>query len=335
MNELMTALKNPAAYPHPTREIIIISTHISDVLLTGNFAYKICKEVNLGFADFSTLQKRKEQCDKEFKVNTMLSPDLYYGVVPIVKERNGAVVVGGRGEIIEYAIKMKQLPPECTMDKLLEKNAVGPNHMRALAARIHTFHYIANTSPEISKFGEVSALQYNWDENFAQTKDRVPELISQDDFSFIQQKVHHFIQNNNALFSKRIQTNKIKQGHGDFHSGNIFIVGRDMYVFDAIVFNQRFPCCDVVADIAFMAMDLDFHHRHDLAELFIGVYQQFSSDNDIATLLPFYTCYYAYVRAKVNCFILDNKNLDEAMRHKIVEKAKEYFALAKRYAASL
>jgi len=93
MKELITALKSPTAYPHPVQRITAISTHISDILLTGNFAYKICKPVNLGFADFSTVEKRKEQCLKEFKVNTMLSPDLYYGVVPITKERTGAVVM--------------------------------------------------------------------------------------------------------------------------------------------------------------------------------------------------------------------------------------------------
>lgn len=335
MNELITALKNPSAYPHPIQGVSVISTHISDILLTGNFAYKICKPVNLGFADFSTPEKRKEQCLKEFKVNTMLSPDLYYGVVPITKERTGAIMISGKGEIIDYAIKMKQLPPEYTMDKLLEKNAVGPNHMRALAARIHTYHYIAPSSPEISKYGEVSAIQFNWDENFAQTKERIPEIISQEDFTFIQKKVNNFMQTKRALFDRRVQTNKIKQGHGDFHSGNIFIVGRDMYVFDAIVFNMRFPCCDVIADIAFMTMDLDFHKRHNLADIFIGVYQQFSSDNDIPALLPFYTCYYAYVRAKVNCFMLNDPQLDAAARQKIEEKAKAYFALAKQYAGSL
>ena len=214
------------------------------------------------------------------------------------------------------------------MSKLLEKNKVSEDLIQEIAKITFKFHNIAPTNHEISEFGSVDTIDFNWQENFEQTEPYVEDVINRDDFEFIKDKVNTFIMNNKILFEKRIRDGKIKQCHSDLHSGNIFVESDGLYIFDAITFNQRFACCDVINDIAFMAMDLDFHDREDLSKLFIKTYYDLSKDEDISSLLNFYKCYRAYVRAKVNCFMLDdNKELRE--------KINKYFSLSKKYAEAL
>ena len=329
---ILHALQQPAAYSHPVKNTKTIITAVSAVFLTGEYAYKINKPLNLGFLDFSTLEKRKDQCEKEVKYNSLISPELYLGTVRITKNTNGAITVNGDGKIIEYGIKMKQVDPDATMNNLLAKNLITMKHIQELAKKIFQFHHIAPTSQEISGFGRIDMIQFNWNENFEQTEKYKPAIVSQVDFEFMQQKINKFIQQNKELFEKRIAKNKIKHCHGDFHSSNVFVTNDATYIFDGIVFNQRFPCSDIIAEIAFMAMDLDFHNKQELSELFIKEYQRLSDDEDIPTLLNFYKCYRAYIRAKINCFTYDDQNLNDDEKRNANEKAQQYFTLARDYA---
>ena len=332
INEIIAALEKPSAYPHSTSSIRRIITGVSVVFLTGEFAYKFNKPMDLGFLDFSTLEKRKEQCLKEVKYNSLISPELYLGVVPIVKDNYGNISITGSGETIEYAVKMRQMDPEAIMSSFLEKNKIDSSHIKQAAKEIYSFHQKAITNPEISSFGKVENIQFNWDENFQQTENYQNKIINSEDFSFIQKKVNNFIQKNKELFHQRVINNQIKHCHGDFHSANIFITENGPLIFDGIVFNQRFPCSDVAAEIAFMAMDLDFHNRKDFSDLFVKEYSVLSNDDDIPKLLDFYKCYRAYIRAKIGCFTSDDQNLTNEEKEKIILTAKEYFNLAKRYA---
>ena len=325
-----------------------MTTAASHIFLTGEYAYKINKPLNLGFLDFSTLEKRKEQCQKEVAHNSLISPELYLGVVAVKqlenhqirvvsvnKEKEGHLKINGQGEIIEYAVQMKQMPHEETMDNLLKAGKVTSEHIRQLAQKIFQFHQKAPSNEAIASFGSVENIQFNWDENFQQTGKYVPELISQDHFQFMQEKVNLFIKNNKSLLQKRVKENKIKHCHGDFHSANVFLTENEMYIFDAIVFNQRFPCSDIIAEIAFMAMDLEYHGREDLARQFIEEYRQLSRDGEISQLLNFYQCYRAYIRAKIACFTSEDASLDVQQRNSQKEKARSYFLLAKKYAEKL
>lgn len=335
LREVIAALEKPSAYPHPTKNIQRIITGASVVFLTGLVAYKFNKPVNFGFLDFSTLEKRKMQCEKEVKHNSMISPELYQGIVSINQDRAGSIAVNGPGEPIEYAVKMKQLDPSLIMGDLLKQNKVSLAHIHEIAEKIFAFHQRALTDAEIAGFGSLKSIRFNWDENFEQTEKYKPTIISEQDFRFMQQKINGFIHQNNGLFERRLEQGKIKHCHGDFHSGNVFITAEGICIFDGIVFNQRFPCSDVTAEIAFMAMDLEFHGRQDLAEAFIGKYQELSKDKDIPALLDFYKCYRAYIRAKINCFTSEDSNLTGAEKEKALDHAKEYFSLARHYASFL
>jgi len=334
MPELLSELQKPESYPHETGHIQVITTAISWVFLTGKYAYKICKPVNFGFLDFSTLEKRKKSCYDEVAFNKLISPDLYLGVTSINKDGGGKITLEGSGEIIEYAIKMKQLDSCLIMTNLLKENKVSIEDLKALASGIFNFHKKSSSNEEISAFGSVESIQSNWDENFEQTEKYKNKIVLEENFLFIQKKVNEFTQNNKNLFVQRVEKGRIKHCHGDFHSANVFVTP-EIYIFDGIVFNKRFPCSDVIAEIAFMAMDLDFHERKDLAEAFIERYLQLSQDQDIPKLLNFYKCYRAYIRGKINCFTSEDKNLTVEEREKTVKDAKRYFQLATQYAELL
>lgn len=334
VGKIIPGLEKPSAYAHATSSIQRIITGVSVVFLTGNFAYKFNKPLNLGFLDFSTLEKRKDQCEKEFHYNSLISPDLYLGVSTINQDRRGKISVDGPGEIIEYAVKMKQLDPSLIMSELLAKNKISPGHPQHLAQKIFDFHQRAITDEETASFGSVEMVQFNWDENFQQTEKYKQNIIPEEDFYFLQRKINYFIGKNKELFVERVKKGKIKHCHGDFHPANVFVTP-EIYIFDGIVFNKRFPCSDVIAEIAFMAMDLDFHGRKDLAEIFVQEYQRLSEDEDIPKLLDFYKCYRAYIRGKINCFTSEDVNLTAAEKEKTIADAKRYFQLAKNYAELL
>ncbi len=334
VSEIMRGLENPSAYAHPVNSIQRIITGVSVVFLTGEFVYKFNKPLNLGFLDFSTLEKRKDQCEKEFRYNSLVSPELYIGVSTINRDQQGNISIDGPGEIIEYAVKMKQLDPSLIMSELLAQNKVSSKHLQHLANNIFAFHQRAITDKETASFGKVDMVQFNWDENFQQTEKYKDKIISEQDFIFIQEKINRFIQQNKYLFSERVKKGKIKHCHGDFHSANVFVTPK-IYIFDGIVFNKRFPCSDVIAEIAFMAMDLDFHGRKDLAKVFMQEYQKLSQDEDIPKLLNFYECYRAYIRGKINCFTSEDANLSVKEKEKTINDAKKYFELARQYAELL
>jgi aminoglycoside phosphotransferase family enzyme len=330
--QVVQALLNPDAYPECPCKIELVQTHISFVFLTEAFVYKMKKAVNFGFLDFSTLEKRHFFCEKELELNRRLCPDIYLEVVPINK--SSILKIKGSGETVEYALKMKRLPQEKIMTALLKENMVDDRTIDELARIIAIFHSKAQTSSEINEFGSLKIIKTNWDENFAQTLKYIKQIISKEDFQYIQNKVIGFIENNKALFERRIKNNKIRDCHGDMHSGNIFLTD-NICIFDAIEFNERFRYSDVASDVAFLAMDLRFQQKPHLADHFITRYIEYSKDEELKLVLPFYECYRAYVRGKVISFKLDDLNINSVEKGSAVKEAQAYFKLATDYARNL
>ena len=330
--QVVDALLTPEAYLQDPEKIELIQTHISFVFLTKDYVYKVKKAVNFGFLDFSTLEKRRMFCEKELALNRRLCPEIYLEVVPINKSNK--IKIKGSGETIEYALKMKRLPQERIMTVLLKENKVDKKTIDEIAEIVAQFHSKAQTSPEINEFGSLKIIKTNWDENFAQTTKYINQTIPQQEFQFIQTKINDFIPKNNALFESRIADKRIQDCHGDLHSGNIFVTDK-ICIFDAIEFNDRFRYSDVAADVAFLAMDLDFQQRPDLANHFIERYLMYSKDQKLTPLLPFYKCYRAYVRGKVISFRLDDPNITAQEIVSATKEAQAYFKLAAEYAKKL
>jgi len=330
--QIVDALLNPEAYPGEPGKIKLIQTHISFVFLTKKFVYKIKKAVNFGFLDFSTLDKRHFFCEKELELNRRLCADVYLEVVPINK--SNSIKIEGDGKTVEYALKMKLLPQQKIMTFLLEKGKVNCKTIEDLAKIIADFHSRAQTSREINEYGSPKIIKTNWVENFAQTHKYIDQTISQVDYDFLESCVKNFFKNNRLLFENRIKNNRIRDCHGDMHSGNIFITD-PICIFDAIEFNDRFRYSDVASDVAFLAMDLDFQKRTDLSDFFINRYMTHSKDQELAKVLSFYKCYRAYVRGKVISFKLDDPNVNIAEKKAAIKEAQSYFKLASKYAKDL
>lgn len=329
---VIDALKKPEAYDEDPGKIELIQTHISYVFLTSKFAYKVKKVVNLGFLDFTTLESRRLYCEKELVLNKRLCEDLYLEVVPINKA--ATIKMKGKGDIVEYAVKMKRIPQEKMLSSLLEENKVDKDLIEKIAKIIADFHAKAETNRRISEFGALAIMETNWKENFDQTEGFEGKTISLQFFKSIHDRIRDFTRRNTPVFEKRIAEGKIRDCHGDIHSGNIFVADK-IYIFDAIEFNERFRYSDVASEVAFLAMDLDFKKRSDLSAFFVEKYVEYSGDKELLKILPFYKCYRAYVRGKVTSFKLNDPNIKVQDKRAATKEAKAYFKLAATYAKGL
>jgi len=332
--QVVEALMKPEAYDEETCKIELAQTHISFVFLTRSFVYKVKKAVDFGFLDFTTLEKRRFFCEKELELNRRLCGDMYVEVVPINRSRSSAVKIRGEGETIEYAVKMKRVPEEAMLSRLLEEDKVDSKLVDKIAKIIADFHSKAETSKRISEFGSLATLETNWKENFDQTQEFVGKTMSMKDFELIRGIVYDFMKKDMLLFEKRTAEGRVRDCHGDIHSGNIFVADQ-IYIFDAIEFNERFRYSDVAADVAFLAMDLEFRERADLSNFFVERYVKYSGDNDLMELLPFYKCYRAYVRGKVISFKLKDPTVNSKEKKTAMEEAESYFILASTYTKAL
>jgi len=330
--QVVEALMKPEAYDEEVDQIGLIQTHISFVFLTRNFVYKVKKAVDLGFLDFTTLKKRHFFCQKELELNRRLCGDMYLEVVPINK--SDVIKIEGEGETVEYAVKMKRMPQEKMMNKLLEENKVDSKLIDRIAKIIAEFHSKAETNKRISEFGSLRIIEINWKENFEQTREFVGKTISMKNFKLIHERINDFTRRNKSIFKRRVAKGRVRDCHGDIHSGNIFVTER-IYIFDAIEFNERFRYSDIASDIAFLAMDLDFEERSDLSDFFVERYVEYSGDGELTKLLPFYKCYRAYVRGKVVSFKLKDPSVGSEEKNAATEGAKAYFRLASTYATLL
>ena len=330
ISSLQKALLNPGIYPDLPKKIQLIETHISLLFLTGSYVYKVKKPVDFGFLDFTTLEKRKYFCEQEVRLNRRLSPDIYLGIVNITRDGD-RVSFDGRGEVEEYAVKMKQIPEELLMDKLLDRGRVTPEMIKEVSEKLVRFYSEAETSELIKSFARPERVKQDTDENFEQTEKYIGVTISKDTFEEVQRRTNEFFRVRDKIFHLRIASDRIRDCHGDLRLEHIFW-GDEIAIFDCIEFNERFRYTDVTADIAFLAMDLDCHGREDLTGHLVRAYIEKSGDREITNILDFYKCYRAYVRGKVESFRLDDPNIPEEEKEGALKRARKYFELSHRYA---
>ena len=329
--KLFESMKNPSFFGSDVTSVTILQTHISFVALTGKYAYKVKKPVNFGFLDFSTLEKRKYFCDEELRLNRRLCPDIYLDVLPITQENN-KISLNGKGTIVEYVLKMKQFPQENILTNLLKQNKINESVIEQICSILVDFYNSEPTSKDVDSYGKIKSVKQNIDENFEQTKPMVDVTIAKETFERIKNMSSLFFIKKKKIFDMRIKDGCIHDCHGDLHSGNI-VVSDKIYIFDCIEFNKRFRFCDSASDIAFFAMDLDYLNHPYLSSFLIKTYVEKSKDAGIYDVLNFYKSYRAYVRGKVNGFMLNDPHIDQKNRNKIIETSKKYFDLSEYYAS--
>lgn len=328
---LIESLLDPASYPGTAGSVELIQTHISYILLTPEFAYKIKKPVDFGFLDFTTLEKRLFFCEEEVRLNKRLAPGVYLGVAAVVK-KDGGFEMEGAGKPVEYAVKMRRLPEESLLEYSLLSGEISNSTITRIASAIAAFHGTAATDERISSFGSPALIKKNTDENFAQTVAFAGRAISKGLFERVREYTGDFLKRNGELFIRRVNEGFIRDCHGDIHSGHISI-SDGINIFDCIEFNERFRFSDTVADAAFLSMDLDFHNRADLARLFESSYFAATGDTEGRALLDFYKCYRAYVRGKVEAFKSAEPEVAAGERSDALLAARRHFHLSGLYSS--
>jgi aminoglycoside phosphotransferase family enzyme/predicted kinase len=334
--EHVRALLRRGAYPHVVAgKVELVQTHISYVLLAGDHVYKLKKAVDFGFADFSSLAKRRRDCEAEVRLNQRGCAGIYLGVEPVTR-RDGGYRVGGRGEVIDYAVHMRRLPANGMMDALLARDAVSLEMIGRLAARLVDFHRAAGTSSEVTRTGGLETLRANWQDNFALMRRFAGRTLSAGRLGGrVQRYAEAFLAREEALLRRREEQGWVRDCHGDLRSDAVcFDPARpdEICVFDCIEFNDRLRFSDTALDVAFLAMDLDFRGRPELSDLFIGLYAAAIGDRELPLLLGFYKCYRACVRGKVESLLLDDPSVSLRQKAGARRRAKAYFRLAEAYA---
>ena len=335
---VVEALVEPRAYPHKPPKIELVQTQMSFVFLAGEYVYKVKKPVNLGYLDYTTLEKRQYFCRQELELNRRLCPDVYLAVVPVVEEEGG-FHVEGQGRAIEYAVKMRQLPRDRMMDVLLPRGQVTPEMVAGVAEKLVNFHQKAETNQRIAAFGGLDVIRHNCDENFAQTDKYIGLTILRAKYERIRGYTDDFMRSNALLFEKRVREGRIRDCHGDLHAAHVCFTedtrlpspGGQICIYDCIEFNDRFRYCDVASEVAFLAMDLDRYQQAGLSRRLVDAYVGLSHDEDLGKLLNFYKRYRAYVRGKVESFKLDDPYIPEEEKAKVLTAARSYFQLAESY----
>ncbi|HHP7231760.1 MAG TPA: AAA family ATPase [Xenococcaceae cyanobacterium] len=328
---LIAQMQQGEFYSHPVADKIeLIQTHVSYVLLTGDYAYKLKKPVNFGFLDYGTLEKRKYFLEAEISLNNAIAPELYLAVLPITQEGE-KFVLNGSGEPVAYTLKMRQFPQENLLINLFEAGKLSIEQIEELGKIVAQFHAKAETSEYISSFGKVAQIRQAFDENYAQTQSYVGKVQTEKQLKETQAYTDRFFAEREALFNRRISNNKIKQCHGDLHLKNICLWQGKIQLFDRIEFNEPFRFVDVMYDVAFVMMDLEARGKQDFANAFLNTYLEQTGDWEGLPLLPLYLSRQAYVRAKVTSFLLDDPGVPEVVKQEASQTATEYYQQAWEY----
>ncbi len=308
LDTLITALQNPALYHPPAQAFRVIETHISYVLLTGNYAYKIKKPLNLGFLDFSTLDKRRGYCEKELRLNRRLAPNLYIGVV-VITGTPSQPCWGGAGPVLEYAVKMRQFPQQSLLDEILSHGTIHPRHLIQLARRLATFHHTITPAPADTHYGEPANIRQPTLQNFSQIRPLLNDEASRLQLEALRAWSEREFLHLESFFQQRKTGGFIREGHGDLHSGNMVLLDDEIIVFDCIEFNDNLRWIDIINDIAFLVMDLIHHQQPDGAALMLNAWLEECGDYSGIAGLRFYLVYRALIRAKITAIRAIQPNL--------------------------
>ena len=328
--ELIRSLLQPAVYEHPVREIQLIETHISWVILTGDYVYKIKKPVNFGFLDFSTLEKRHHYCEEEIRLNRRLAPQLYLDVVRICGTPQKPQI-NGDGPVIEYAVRMRQFSQQNQLDRLLDTQGLDVALMDQLAQTVARFHLSIRPVESDSPFGDFSHVKQPMMENFSQIR----TALSNESVNQRLVAIENWVTSQLLALKDTIEQRKangfIRECHGDMHLRNIALWKQEIVIFDCIEFNENFYWIDVISEIAFLIMDLEDRQQQACATRFLNAYLAITGDYAGLVLLRLYKVYRALVRAKVDALRASQEPPGSATCQAAVDDCLQYLHLAEQY----
>jgi hypothetical protein len=322
-------LRDPRCYRHPVDGVEVLETHISWVLLAGDYAYKIKKPVSLGFVDFSTLAARCLYCDEELRLNRRTAPDLYLDVVPITGTPLSPAV-GGEGPAFEYAVRMRRFPQEALLDHVARSGGLTPGHVDAFARAVADFHQSVAHAGIGGDFGAPREILSEALDNFTQIERLDERHESREVRRALRAWTLREFEDLEPDFARRKHDGFVRECHGDLHLGNVALVEGRPVAFDAIEFNEAFRWVDVMNEVAFPVMDLHHHGLPRLANRFIDAYLDATGDFEGLKVLRFYLVYRAMVRAKVSCIRAHQAGIDAADCERSARAFRGHLELAER-----
>ena len=327
---LLNALQDPALYDHPVTGFTVMETHISWVLLTGDFVYKIKKPVDFGFIDYSTLERRAHFCEEEVRLNRRLAPELYLGVVP-VRGSESEPSLEGDGPIIEYLVKTRQFRQDDLLGNMQRAGKLQPQHIDSLAAKLAAFHDQVDRAPVESSWGAPDQLHAPVAQNFEQIRPLLTEARDLEQLEQLELWAHTTFERLIPQLAQRKSDGFVRECHGDIYLDNVTLVDGEVTLFDCIEFNEAFRWIDVMSDVAFMAMDLEDRGLRGLSQRFVNAYLEQTGDYAGLLVLDYYKAYRAMDRAKVALLRLTQPGISDAEREQAMQRYRGYAQLAERY----
>jgi aminoglycoside phosphotransferase family enzyme/predicted kinase len=349
LSALVAAMARPDFYPERPSTVELRQTHISYVFLAGEHVYKIKKAVRFPFMDCTKLETRRHFCFEEVRLNRRLAPDIYAGVVPIMRTRTGFVLgdlADGKShdsdkrrrdadehiEAYEYAVKMRRLPDGRMLDRLVAQGSAEPKEIHLIAERLARFHRDA-AAAQGWNCGSAAAVAKMISTNLEECGRFEGHTTNPAQLNTLREYNRKFLEQHWALLNSRSRDGYVREGHGDLRCEHVCISpAGDLVIVDCVEFSERLRYADVACDIAFLAMDLDRLGAQALSEELINSYAHLTNDSQFAGLVEFYKCYRTVVRAKVESLRSIEIEVPAAERERARGLAHQYFALALRYA---
>jgi aminoglycoside phosphotransferase family enzyme/predicted kinase len=334
LEEVIEALSSPRAYPRHVASVHVLQTHISVLFFTEDRVYKLKKPVELKFLDFRAVEDRRRFCEEEVRLNRRLAAEIYLGVLPVTREADGEILVEGRGHPIDWVVEMIRLPAERMLDVLLEKGEIERAQLERVAVVLARFHAGAEAGPEVNEHGLPTRIAKDVHENLDQLQRLcTPALhvLEPKEGAFLDERMRRFLEDERELVERRLAEQRIREGHGDLHAGNICLLGDDVLVYDCVEFDRGLRCGDVAADLAFLAMDLDHRDHAAASDLLVELYAHKTSDSTLPVLVDFYKVHRALVRAKVQLLTYLDDGLGAEERAAALRQSRRYAQLAMGY----
>lgn len=331
--KLLKEMLRPDFYPHPAADIQLRQTHISSVILAGPYVYKIKKPVDLGFLDFTTLEKRKYYCSQEIKLNNRLSRNVYMELMPIT-QNDRTYELNASGSVVEYAVVMHRLNDNEAMDQQLKQGLISKKDILNLAGVLVSFYSQTSVTETIHIAEAAQIAGQPAIENFKALDTFVGTFVDREKFNFVSQVTHDFLKKHHNLFALRVQDSKIRDCHGDLRTDHIYFTNGGIQIIDCIEFSDQLRCQDIISDLAFLIMDLEAIGALPEAQALLDFYIKQSKDFGAVALLDFYRCYRAMVRCKVCCLTLRQTDPRSERHVQLAENAEKYLSMAHAYAAA-
>ena len=326
---------DPGIYDHPVKQVELIETHISWVLLTGEYAYKIKKPVDFGFLDFSTLDKRQRCCEQELQLNGRLAASIYLDVVAITGSPEQPSI-SAAGDAFEYAVKMRQFPQSAQLDHKLEAGELAIEQMEDIASMVAEFHQRIDAADEAVSYGSAESVFQPVEQNYVQIREHLDTDEYQQSLKQLQQWARESYVALKPCFKQRKKEGYIRECHGDMHLRNIVWLDEDYHqgpvAFDCIEFNDNLRWIDVISEVAFLVMDLQSRNLYSYARRFLNSYLEQTGDYAGVMLLPYYLSYRAMVRAKVSVLRLQQPGVIAEEKRQMLDEFEQYLELASDYA---